>query len=86
MVPLKQILKAELILEKAILQALGAAKKQNIVVGPAWISKATGIYAGINTHLNDAIVTSLLRRLEERKKVVKDRQRNNRGGWRLADD
>jgi len=86
MVPLKQILKAESTLEKAILQALKTAKDQNIVVGPAWISRVTGIYAGISSHLNDAIVTSLLRRLEDGKKVVKDRQRNNRGGWRLADD
>ena len=77
----------EFYLEEAILDVLLEAKHENECLGPAEISKRAGIYRerGVENIINDAIVTGMLVKLTDEKKVQRCKQDNNRGGWELTD-
>ena len=73
-------------LEEAVLDVLCDNQPEGYGLGAAEISRRTGIYrsAGV-VGLNDAIVHGLLNQLFEQRKVIKQKQMNNRGGWALSD-
>ena len=74
-------------LEEAILDVLLEAKHENNCLGAAEIGKRTGIYRdrGSNNMMNDAIVTGLLNKLAEQKRVQRCEQESGQGGWKLTD-
>ncbi len=76
---------AEFCLEMAVLDVLFEAKRARRCTGAAYISKDANIFRGPKP-MNDAIVTGMLYKLFEQKKVQECRQVNKRGGWELTDE
>ena len=77
----------EFYLEEAVLDVLLEGKHENQCFGPAEISKRTGIFRdrGEVNIMNDAIVTGILVKLSEQKRVERCTQPRGRGGWELTD-
>ena len=76
-------------LEESVLDVLLEAKHEGECIGPAEISKRTGIYGkrGDANMLNDAIVAGLLVKRHSENRVERCTQTHaNRGGWELADN
>ena len=75
-------------LEEAVLDVLLEAKHEDQCIGAAEISKRGGIYRdrGVVNIVNDAIVTGILVKLHEEKRVERCTQHDvNRGGWEMTD-
>ena len=86
--PKQQARMGEFCLEEAILDVLLEAKHENECVGAAEISRRAGIFRerGKGDMMNDAIVTGMLVKLRDEKKVVRCAQEKKRGGgWELAE-
>ena len=78
----------EFYLEEAVLDVLLEAKYENECIGPAELSKRTGIFAEAGHSMksgNDAIVWGVLGKLAKFKRVRKCTQSNGLGGWELTD-
>ncbi len=77
----------EFYLEEAVLDVLLEARHEEECLGPARISEQAGIYRdrGTANVMNDAIVTGLLVKLNSSGRVVRCKQENNKGGWKLSD-
>lgn len=77
----------EFYLEEAVLDVLLEARHEDECLGPALISRRSGIYRsrGAANAMNDAIVTGLLVKLHSVGRVVRCKQNNYRGGWKLSD-
>lgn len=70
-------------LEKAVVAVLREAKRQDLFVGPSFVSRRTGIYSG-DQH-NDNIVHAILHKLLSEGRVQRGLQPNGRRGWALTD-
>ena len=73
-------------LEEAVLDVLLEACYENECLGPAEISRRSGIYRerGSENIMNDAIVIGILTKLASQNRVERCKQQNGRGGWELT--
>jgi hypothetical protein len=74
-------------LEEAVLDVLLRVAQDGGCIGAAEISARAGIFRdrGVVNIINDAIVTGVLVKLHEDKKVERCEQASGRGGWKLTD-
>ena len=74
-------------LEEAVLDVLLETRYEHECIGPAEISRRSGIYRdrGDLDVMNDAIVWGILNKLHSEGKVKRCTQPNNRGGFELTD-
>ncbi len=84
----KLVRQGEFNLEKVVLDVLLEAKDKENCLGPAAISKRSGIFQGsvkVKSMMHDAIVTGILIKLFDKGKVERCTQPNGRGCWKLTD-
>ena len=74
-------------LEEAVLDVLLDAKYEEQCIGPAEISKRSGIFshAGGDSPLRDAIAFGILIKLQSATRVERCTQPNGKGGWKITD-
>ena len=75
-------------LEESVLDVLLESKHEQECLGPAEISKRSGIFRerGIVNIMNDAIVHGVLVKLADEDRVQRCEQPNTKGGWELTDE